>query len=157
MATSRLSSLAEEPERKISTRSVSNTRRTNFSQPGHHLDFIQEEHSLAPVPPFGIESVILLHDPLQVAGSHLRQPLVLKAEVQQALAGHAGRQPVGQHLPQEGGLPARRGPITATALPGTRGSRTVRRVKSGTGTAKASTIFCRIKSLIYPSNKDIIS
>ena len=54
-------------------------------------------------------------------------------------------------------LPARRGPITAAALPGTPGNRTVRRVKPGTGVAKASTIFCRIKSLIYPSNKDIIA
>lgn len=34
--------------------------------------------------------------------------------------------------------------------------RTVRRVKAGAGIAKPSMIFCRIKSLIYPSIKDII-
>ena len=40
---------------------------------------------------------------------------------------------------------AGRMPITATALPGTPGNRTSRRVNAGTGSARESLIFCLIK------------
>jgi hypothetical protein len=41
-------------------------------------------------------------------------------------------------------------------LPGIAGNRRSRRVKSGTGAARESTIFCRINSRICPSIKDNI-
>jgi hypothetical protein len=51
------------------------------------------------------------------------------------------------------GLPGsaiRRIPITVTALRGTEGTLTSRRVNAGTGDARESIIFCWMASLIYP-------
>ena len=51
-----------------------------------------------------MEAVVLLNEDTQILCADVRQALVLEAEVEQTFAGRTLRQPVGNDLPQKGGL-----------------------------------------------------
>jgi hypothetical protein len=53
-----------------------------------------------------MQAEVLLDDPLEFVGCHLREPFVLEVEIQERVPRGARLEPIGEALPQEGGLAA---------------------------------------------------
>lgn len=103
VATSREESRRGTGQKQFHPLGVQQPAREGFPA-GHDLDFVQQEHRAALVPPFRVEAVVFLHDEVQVGGRHAGQALVFEAEVQQTFPIDALRQSIRQDLPQQRGL-----------------------------------------------------
>lgn len=102
--------------------------------------------------------LVLLHHQIEVACNHAGETFIFKAEIQQPFPVNSPGHTIRQYLPERNVvLPARRMPITATALPRTAGDRTSSRVSAGEREAKGSTILCRTISRNWLSMADTLS
>ena len=91
-------------EKQLNLLRIQETARESLPS-GHILDLVQEEDGALPVPPFRLQSVILLYQQVKIGTRHAGQALVFEAEIKKPLAGHSTGQPIRQHLPKKGGLP----------------------------------------------------
>ena len=124
----------------------------------HQLDLVEEKHGPLPVAPLRVQAVVLLDEQLQIGRRSMpARRSSSKLKYSSPSRGVPAARRSANTCQSSVVLPARRGPITATALPLTQGIRTSRRVNAGGWTARLSLIFNRIKSRINPSHTDMQS
>jgi len=69
--------------------------------PRNTLDFVKKEGCAPPVAPFRVQTVVLLHHQIEVAGSHAGETFIFEAEIQQPFPVSSPENTIRQHLPEK--------------------------------------------------------